>query len=108
MPRTLRVEYAQGICRRHLKNSIILQRHVSFAKSFGPNAVLVWFTVEVWSDRCRANVTQACTAGGRGAKVVELNVTIIKGDIQASGRRPPVEAVEAGEADARLGTNNVA
>jgi len=44
MPRTLRVEYAQGICRRHLKNSIILQRHESFAKPFGPKAVLVWFT----------------------------------------------------------------
>jgi len=37
--------------------------------------------------------------------VVELNVTIIKGDVQASDRRRPVEA---GEADARLGTNNVA
>ena len=71
--------------------------------------MLVWFTVEVWSDRCRADVTQACTAGGRGAKVVELNVTIIKGDVQASERRRAVEAVEeAGEADARLGTNNVA
>ena len=41
-------------------------------------------------------------AGGRGAKVVELNVTIIKGDVQASERRRAVEAVEAGEADARL------
>jgi len=40
--------------------------------------------------------------------VVELNVTIIKGDVQASDRRRAVEAGEAGEADARLGTNNVA
>jgi len=40
--------------------------------------------------------------------VVELNVTIIEGDVQASERRRAVEAVEAGEADARLGTNNVA
>ena len=64
MPRTLRVEYAQGICRRHLKNSIILQRHESFVKSFGTNVVLVWFVVEVWFDRCREEVTQACMAGG--------------------------------------------
>jgi len=64
--------------------------------------------VEVWFDRRCDDVTQACMAGGRGAKVVELNVTIIKGDVQASDRRRPVEAVEAGEADARLGTNNVA
>ena len=64
--------------------------------------------VEVWFDRCRDDVTQACMAGGRGAKVVELNVTIIKGDIQANERRRAVEAVEAGEADGRLGTNNVA
>ena len=46
-------------------------------------------------------------AGGRGAKVVELNVTIIKGDVQASERRRAVEAGATGEADARLGTNTV-
>ena len=63
MPRTLRVEYAQGSCRRHLKNSIILQRQVSFAKPFGAIAVLVWFMVEVWFDRCRDDVTQACMVG---------------------------------------------
>jgi len=40
--------------------------------------------------------------------VVKLNVTIIEGDVQASERRRAVEAVETGEADARLGTNNVA
>ena len=50
----------------------------------------------------------ACMAGGRGTKMVELNVTIIKGDVQSSDRRRPVEAVETGEAEARLGTNNVA
>jgi len=37
--------------------------------------------------------------------VVELNVTIIEGDAQASERR---RTVEAGEADARLGTKNLA
>ena len=40
--------------------------------------------------------------------MVELNVTIIKGDVQASERRRAVEAGATGEADARLGTNNVA
>ena len=54
------------------------------------------------------SVTQACMAGGRGSIVLELNITIIKGDVQASDKRRPVEAGEAGEADLRLGTKNLA
>ena len=44
------------------------------------------------------DITQTRTAGERGAKVLELNVTIIEGEVQTCERRRAVEAVEAVEA----------